>query len=422
MQDFNQFIGHLSNLISFESILSEPKKDAPFGINIRNCLDWFLGLAKEFGFETINYDGYAGEVYFGKGEEVGIIGHLDVVPIGIGWNSNPFTLTHRDGVYYGRGVCDDKTPLLSCLYALKELKNSKLPVNKKFRLIVGCDEESGWRDIEYLKTKTTLPEYGFSPDGDFPISYAEKGIVEVAFCLPKLKNFADVKGGTALNAVCDYVTVRPLIKPNQKDLDKFNLSINEQGYIVSKGKSAHGSSPHLGINAMVKLFEYLLYMGEDVKGVLDNLFYDKKGIFALKNEQGVVTLSPDLISEDEKGITITCDLRIPAPFTLEDVKPILDSFRLPYTTKVRHDPMMAEKNGKFVQTLLNAYNEITGEKAEPISMGGSTFARAFAKGCAFGPKLKGHIDNIHDANENVSKEQILTAYKIYKKAIFDLAK
>ena len=163
-------------------------------------------------------------------------------------------------------------------------------------------------------------------------------------------------------------------------------------------------------------------MGEDVKGVLDNLFYDKKGIFALKNEQGVVTLSPDLVSEDEKGITITCDCRIPAPFTLEDVKPILDSFDISYTTKVRHDPMMAEKNGEFVQTLLNAYNEITGENAQPISMGGSTFARAFNKGCAFGPKLKGHIDNIHDANENVSTEQILTAYKIYKKAIFDLAK
>ena len=422
MQNFNQFISHLSNLINFESILGEPNKDAPFGNNIRNCLDWFLGLANEFGFETINYDGYAGEVIYGEGEEVGIIGHLDVVPIGLGWLSNPFTLTHRDGVYYGRGVCDDKTPLLSCLYALKELKDSKQPVNKKFRLIVGCDEESGWRDIDYLKTKTTLPEYGFSPDGDFPISYAEKGIVEVAFYLPKLKNFADVKGGTALNAVCDYVSVRPLIKTNQNDLDKFNLSINEQGYIISKGKSAHGSSPHLGINAMLKLFEYLLYMGEDVKGVLDNLFYDKKGIFALKNEQGVVTLSPDLISQDEKGITITCDCRIPAPFTLEDVKPILDSFDISYTTKVRHDPMMAEKNGEFVQTLLNAYNLITGENAQPISMGGSTFARAFNKGCAFGPKLKGHIDNIHDANENVSTEQILTAYKIYKKAIFDLAK
>ena len=422
MQNFNQFISHLSKLISFETILSEPKQNAPFGTPIKNCLDWFLDLAKEFGFETINYDGYAGEIVYGKGDEIGIIGHLDVVPIGIGWASEPFSLTEKEGVYYGRGVCDDKTPLLSCLYALKELKDSGLPVNKKIRLIAGCDEESGWRDIEYLKTKTTLPEYGFSPDGDFPISYAEKGIVEVAFSIPKLKNFKDIKGGTALNAVCDYVAVRPLVKVDETELKLFSLNLDEKGYIFSKGKSAHGSSPQLGINAMVKLFEYFAFKGENVSGVLDNLFYDKKGIFALKNEQGVVTLSPNLICENDSGITITCDCRIPAPFTLEDVNPIFDSFDISYSTKVRHDPMMAEKNGEFVQTLLSAYNEITGENAQPISMGGSTFARAFTKGCAFGPKLKGHIDNIHDANENVSKEQILTAYKIYKKAIFDLVK
>ncbi len=422
MQNFNQFISHLSKLISFETILSEPKQNAPFGTPIKNCLDWFLDLAKEFGFETINYDGYAGEIVYGKGDEIGIIGHLDVVPIGIGWASEPFSLTEKEGVYYGRGVCDDKTPLLSCLYALKELKDSGLPVNKKIRLIAGCDEESGWRDIEYLKTKTTLPEYGFSPDGDFPISYAEKGIVEVAFTIPKLKNFKDIKGGTALNAVCDYVAVRPLVKVDETELKQFSLNLDEKGYIFSKGKSAHGSSPQLGINAMVKLFEYFAFKGENVNGVLDNLFYDKKGIFALKNEQGVVTLSPNLICENDSGITITCDCRIPAPFTLEDVKPIFDSFDISYSTKVRHDPMMAEKNGEFVQTLLSAYNEITGENAKPISMGGSTFARAFTKGCAFGPKLKGHIDNIHDANENVSKGQILTAYKIYKKAIFDLVK
>ena len=422
MQNFNKFTSHLSEFISFKSILGQPTTNAPFGKPVKDCLDWFLSLAKEFGFETVNYDGYAGEVIYGKGKEVGIIGHLDVVPIGIGWKTDPFSLTCCDGVYYGRGVCDDKTPLLSCLYALKELKDSGIAFNKKLRLIIGCDEENGWRDIEYLKTKTSLPEYGFSPDGDFPVCYAEKGIVEVAFSIPKLKNFVDIKGGTALNAVCDYASVRPLTTPNQTELDNFGLKLDDNGYIFSKGKSAHGSSPHLGINAMLKLFEYFLYKGEDVKDVLNNLFYDKKGISKLENEQGKVTLSPDLILEDENKITITCDCRIPAPFTLETVLPIFDSFGINYTTKVRHNPMMAEKNGEFVQTLLNAYNEITGEKAEPVSMGGSTFARAFNKGCAFGPKLKGHIDNIHDANENVSKEQILTAYKIYKKSIFDLVK
>ena len=423
MNNFNQYIIDLKNLISYKTVSEKKDNDAPFGKQLKDCLNYFLTRAQEMGFETINYDNYAGEVTLGNGEEIGIIGHLDVVPIGIGWETDPFTLTEKDGVYYGRGLSDDKTPLLSCLYALKELKDSGNAVSKKFRLIVGCDEECGWRDIEYLQTKTTLPEFGFSPDGNFPLTYAEKGIVEVSFTFPKLKRFTDIKGGTVVNAVCDYATVRPLDGGvDEKKLQKFNLCLNEDGLIVSKGKSAHGSTPHLGKNALLPLFEYFLSMGEDVKTVLDYLFYDKAGVFQQKTEQGTLTLSPDLISQKGDKITITCDCRIPAPMTLEEILPIFNSFGLSLSTKVRHQPMMVEKEGWFVQTLLSAYNEITGENALPLSMGGSTFARAFKKGCSFGPSFNNYNNNIHDANENLPKDHLLKCYEIYKKAIFDLAK
>ncbi len=423
MDNFNEYVTDLKKLISYKSILENAKENAPFGTPIKDCLLFFLERAREMGFETINYDNYAGEVVLGNGEEVGIIGHLDVVPIGIGWETDPFTLTEKDGIYYGRGLADDKTPLLSCLYALKELKDSKKPINKKFRLIVGCDEESGWRDIDYLQTKTSLPELGFSPDGIFPLTYAEKGIVEVSFSFPKLKHFADIKGGSVVNAVCDYATVRPLNENiDVEKLKKYNLSINDEGLIVSKGKSAHGSAPHLGKNALLPLFEYFLSMGEDVKKVLDYLFYDKANLKSLKTEQGALTLSPDLISQDKDTITITCDCRIPAPMTLEELMPIFNSFGLEVKTKVRHEPMMVEKDGWFVQTLLNSYNEVTGESAVPLSMGGSTFARAFTKGCSFGPCFKDYNNQLHDANENLPKDHLIKCYEIYKKAIFELAK
>ena len=165
---YNEFLTDLKHLISFKSVLGESKKDMPFGEQNALALNFILSLAKKFGFETINYDNYGGEIIFGEGEEVGIIGHLDVVPIGIGWNSDPFTLTEKDGVLFARGIVDDKTAPLQCLYALKEIKDCGIKPNRKIRLIIGCDEESGWRDIDYIKTKTTLPEYGFSPDGNFP--------------------------------------------------------------------------------------------------------------------------------------------------------------------------------------------------------------------------------------------------------------
>lgn len=426
MQNFENYYKDLQKLISFESVLSNPTLRSPFGENIRKTLDFFLSLAKNMGFEVIDYDGYAGEVAFGSGQEIGIIGHLDVVPIGIGWNTDPFTLTEIDGILYGRGVSDDKAPLLSCLYALNELKNSGKPINKRFRLIVGCDEESGWRDLAYILTKTTLPEYGFSPDGNFPISYAEKGIVEVSFSIPSFKNFKSVKGGTVVNAVCDKVSITPLKSAysagmvDKRLLNKYGLSLNDKGEIESFGKSAHGSTPHLGKNAILPLLNYLLECGEQVQSLIDCLFLDKFGVQKMQTEQGLVTLSPDLIKEVGDRIVITCDCRIPAPLTLADLMPIFEKFNLGVTTKERHTPVMVEKDGAFVQTLLNAYNHFTGENAQPISQGGSTFARAFSKGCAFGPKFSDHIDNIHDANENVPISYLKKSYDIYKKAIFDL--
>ncbi len=422
MQDLYKYLDHLKKLISYKSVLGESKIGAPFGTEIKKALDFFLQTASQMGFQTINYDGYAGEVVFGNGEEIGIIGHLDVVPIGIGWDSDPFVLTEKDGVLYGRGVSDDKTPLLSCLYALNELKQSGKSINKKFRLIVGCDEESGWRDLEYLKTKTTLPEYGFSPDGNFPLSYAEKGIVEVSFTLPKLKNFNSIKGGTVVNAVCDYASVKPnkkLTNEQIEELEKFNLKYDGQ-IIESFGKSAHGSTPHLGKNAILPLLAYLTNQGEDLQHVIDCLFKDKFGVQKLCTEQGHLTFSPDLIEQTEQGIVITCDCRIPAPLSLEQIMPNFEKFDLPVKIKVRHNPVMIEKESPFVKTLLNAYNELTGENATPISMGGSTFARAFTKGCAFGPKFSEHNDNIHDANENLPIRNLIVAYRIYKKAIFNL--
>ena len=194
MQNFDGFIQNLRELISIKSVEGKPEKDVPFGKDVKAALQWFLSLAESFGFETVNYDDYIGEIVYGEGQEIGIIGHLDVVPVGTGWTFPPFALTEKDGYFIGRGVGDDKGAMLTTLYALKELKDGGAPCYKKFRFFVGCNEESGWRDVAYLKTKTTVPEYGFSPDGNFPVSYAEKGFYYVNVKIPPFENFGAITG------------------------------------------------------------------------------------------------------------------------------------------------------------------------------------------------------------------------------------
>ena len=419
--DKQRFTADFEKLIACESVLSAPKENMPFGEGVYKAYSFFMELAKEFGFETINYDNYIGEIVFGEGEELGIIGHLDVVPVGDGWNTNPFELTLKDGVYYGRGVSDDKGAMLLTLYIIKELKDSGVKVNRKFRFFVGCDEESGWRDIGYFKTKGSFPEYGFSPDGNFPVSFAEKGINVITFDFPKFNNFYGIKGGTVFNAVCGYAEVYSKIDIDNDLLKKYGLTA-EGNKIISIGKSCHGSRPEQGKNAIKPLFEYMRDMGEDLTNAVDYLFNDKAGFNKIITEQGSVTFSPDVIEETDNGVNLYCDMRIPYPYKLEDLSRTFDTFGIKCRPKKIRDPLFVDKNSDLVHTLINSYNKITGENAKPIYQCGGTFAYVFDKGVAFGPEYPDVPSTIHQANESLSEKALDGMYAIYKDAIFTLAK
>ncbi len=423
MENFQEFLSDLKNLIACKSVLGEAKENAPFGEGVKEALDCFLDIAKRFGFSVQNHQNYLGEITFGgndESEEFGIIGHVDVVPVGTGWDTNPFVLTEKEGKLFGRGIADDKAPLLLCLYAMKALKDEGVVFNKKVRLFVGCDEESGWRDVEYFNKVSRFPKYGFSPDGNFPVIYAEKGMNIITFHLDKLKNFDSLSGGTVVNAVCGYATVKQLTSVDSELLHSFGLSLNKNGEIESIGISCHGSMPEKGKNALAPLFDYFRACGENVDRVCEYLFRDKSSLRKLGNEQGYVTLSPNLIRLTDRGIDLVCDCRTPAPISLEDIKPYLDSFGIKYSAVEKHPPFMVDKNDEFVLALLSAYNERTGENATPQMENGSTFARVFEKGCAFGAEFPDTPSTIHQANENMAISDIKKMYEIYKLAIKNL--
>ena len=422
MLDFSVFERDLRDLIAQKSVKGKKEGDMPFGAGVFGALEAFLNIARKMGFKTLNYDNYMGEIVYGAGEEVGVIGHVDVVPVGDGWNTDPFILTEKNGVYYGRGTSDDKGPMLVTLYALKALKDSGVHCNKKIRFFVGTDEETAWEDVDYYKKEHSFPKYGFSPDGKFPVVYAEKEMLHLTFKIPKLKNFSSVTGGTVFNAVCGRVRAKSELPADRALLKKHELTIDKEGYIESVGISCHASVPEQGKNAMLSMFEYFADCGEDIKNVIDCLFKDKFGVKSIENEQGRVTFSPDIIRETENGIEIVCDCRIPAPVKTEDLIPIFDKFGIEYTYVKHRGSLLTDKNGEFIQTLLKSYNQTTGEKGEPISMGGGTFAYVFEQGCAFGPEFEGEKTCDHEANEFISKEKLATLYEIYKKALFDLVK
>ena len=412
----------ISQSIRFDSSRGERTGNMPFGKGAYDCLQHFLSLAQTMGFETHDYDGYAGEVVFGEGEEFGILCHLDVVPAGSGWTKDPFGGVVEEGRIWGRGAVDDKGPAICCLYALKALKDEGFTPEKKIKLIVGCNEESGWACIDHYNEVAHMPEIGFSPDADFPVIYAEKGILHLRlhFPLNGKAPFLRLEGGEIPNMVCDFCTTTPR-SINRKRAAACGLSI-EDNRLVARGKCAHGSTPERGVNAIEPVLRYFKDKLPAAARALECLFDDVYGLKKLHDETGNLTISPNVIRFRRGELQILCDIRYPATFALADVFKEIDCFGVKYETLQYQAPLFADKKSALVQTLLGVYEECTGKKAQPIAIGGGTYARALKQGVAFGPECEGDEPVIHRADEYITVERVKLLLEIYKKAIEKLTK
>lgn len=141
----DQMIEDIKNLCAIPSTQDDSTiaEFAPFGKANRQALDAMLEIGKRDGFDVEDVDGYAGHIDIGEGDETfGILGHLDVVPVNeVGWDSDPFNVIIKDDKLYGRGVADDKGPLLAGYYAAKIINSLNIPTKMKIRVIFGCNEE-----------------------------------------------------------------------------------------------------------------------------------------------------------------------------------------------------------------------------------------------------------------------------------------
>ncbi len=404
----DNIIKDLSEIIKFDSSQSLPSQGAPFGIGAKKALDYFLNLAKSFGFETKNYDGYAGEVIFGNGEEFAILAHLDVVPAGKGWTHDPFggEIDYNLKRVWGRGAMDDKGPAVISLYALKALKDEVFAPNKKIKLIVGCNEENGWGCIDYYEKHAHMPETGFSPDADFPVIYAEKGILHLKINFYGNFGFSTLSGGERANMVCDYCeTDAPT---DNKKIEELGLFC-ESGKICAHGKSAHGSCPDDGINAIAPILKYL-----GLDEIYEKLFEKCYGLKDMHDETGYLTFSPNVISGNKDKISVICDIRYPSTHTLDEV---LCRISDEYEIMSEQAPLYNDKNCFLIKTLCSVYNYVTGKDVQPVAVGGGTYARALKCGAAFGPEEVGDENTIHQANEYITFEKIEKCFEIYKLAI-----
>lgn len=445
-------------LIRIKSVEEEAKPGMPFGEGINRALEYVLDLSNKLGFETKNVDGYAGHAQYGKGDEiVGVLVHLDVVPEGKGWTYPPYGGEIHEGRIYGRGAIDNKGPAIAALYALKALKEAGIEAKRRIRVIFGTDEESGWEGIKYYFKKEEIPLCGFSPDAEYPIINSEKGII--IFKMRKVFNTEGengisieyIKGGTRANVVPDYCEAKLTVDEGLKDeiRDKFESFIEKTGYkmeIISEGQkgliiksygiSAHGSLPEKGKNAICQLIMFLNTLNttkgdasDFISFLAENIgmeFYGQSLGVGLHDEiSGKLILNVGVIDFDKKQGTVEINIRYPIRFTCDDVMNRIRERTSEAGIEVidisDNPPLYVPEDNFLVQKLKKVYEEVTGQKAELISIGGGTYARAIKNAVAFGPLFPGKPELAHEKDENIEIDDLILNAKIYAKALYELA-
>lgn len=352
-------INSIIEVVKIDSVKSEAKKNMPFGEGIKKALDKTLEISKNLGFYTKNIDNYIGYAQYGSNDEyICAIGHLDVVPVGDGWKHNPFSAWVENDTIYSRGILDNKGPVISCLYAMYALKELGIMPKYSIRIIFGCDEESGFSDLEYYLSKEKPPVMGFTPDCKYPVVYGERGRLNIKIS-------------------CD-----------KENLSQFFDFINN--YFIG----AKNNGDRLGIDYCDKEF-----------GIMEMRNYhlseeDKYVIFDVTFSYPVGITVDEIIDKINSKIKKFCKMEI------KIVK--------------NYNPVKFEKDNFLVKTLQSCYEIVTGLDGTPVTTTGGTYAKAMPNIVPFGPSFPGQKGIGHNPNEWMTKSDLILNAKIFALSLYKL--
>ena len=438
----DELIENLGKFVAINSVYDEKtvSKENPFGKGVSSALDFIAKLAKKDGFEVTNYANKVVEITCGEGKNITILAHADVVPEGTGWNQNPFEMVDHGDRLTGRGVADDKGPLLAAYYAMKAIRDNHMQGDYQIRFIVGGNEESGSAGVEYyFKTlKKVQPDFGFSPDAEYPLIFAEKGIINFAVKKKVVcKHLDSIVGGVASNSVIEKCVVTldkdddfvKYLVDNHYDVS-YEENENDKLVVTFHGKAAHGATPEEGVNAgLLALKACAKYFTNkdllDVYSKYSNL--QGYGIEAYGNsdEMGHNSLNVGIINYVDNQFSMIVNFRYVDTCKPETLKANIKATSKPFTVELLGEsPLLYyPKDSVLVTTLLNAYREETGDlKNEPKAIGGGTYAKEANNIVAFGMEFPGWESNMHSPGEQVKKVDLFKSIGIYARAIAELGK
>ena len=438
-----EYIRTLRNWIRTPSVKGRAENGAPFGTDVRKMLDLAMTDAREMGFAVRDFDGYACDVTLGGAEEkIAVLGHLDIVPTGDGWTKPPFEGLIENGRIYGRGTNDDKGPALASLFAMKAIRDAGIPLKKGIRLILGCDEESGWEDMEYYGAHERIPDVGFSPDATFPLINTEKGMIVLKLRAPAAESglkVLQVSAGDRVNVIPGECTA--LAEGGEELAGKvrayaektglpYTAEVTDRGVaITATGIPGHSAYPKGKRNAAGMMLLLLRELGAKgpaaVLAEAVGLEHDGASLgCACRDEVSKeLTCNMGILRLQDGEWFATLDFRCPVTADQEKLKEAaaahLPGFAI--ETDTQKPPHHVPADSGLVKSLLAAYEEETGLEGKPMSTGGGTYAKVLKQGVAFGALFPDEEDLAHQADEYEAIDRLMLAMKIYANALVRLA-
>ncbi|QCT94560.1 succinyl-diaminopimelate desuccinylase [Caminibacter mediatlanticus TB-2] len=309
---------------------------------------------------------------FSEGDHLCFGGHIDVVPPGVGWNTDPFTPVEKDGFIYARGTQDMKSGLAAFLWAMKNAKNFKGTLSA----LITSDEEG-------------------------------EAIYGTKFMLEKLKE---------KNLIPDYTIVaEPTCEEKFGDAIKIGRRGSINGVLKKIGKQGHAAYPEKSINPIHKVAQVLHKIaGVDLDSGDEYFAPSKFVVTDIRAGMEVTNVTPG-------ELKMMFNVRNNTHTNKEKIKEFIHKhFKdMNYTLELKQsaEPFITNPDSKVVKNLDSAIQKEIGLIPKHSTAGGTSDARFFAK---YGVKVVEFgvkNDTIHAPNERVHKDEVIKLSHIFKEVI-----
>jgi len=309
---------------------------------------------------------------FSNGNHFCFAGHIDVVPAGEGWDSNPFIPLIKDGYIYGRGTQDMKSGVASFVQACRDIKK----FNGRLSLLLTSDEEG---------------------DGTYGTQIVLKYLKEI-------------------NLLPDYcIIAEPTCEERFGDTIKIGRRGSINGYLTLNGRQGHAAYPEKSINPIHNIAPILNKIANVNLDNGDKNFAPSKLVITdIRSGMQVTNVTPN-------ELNMMFNVRNSTKTTKESIeKYIKQNFLgLDYELRLEQSsfPFVTDFNSLVVNKLTAVIEEIVGIKPKLSTAGGTSDGRHIAPYGIDVVEFGVLNDRIHSINERTTIKEVETLYKIFVKML-----